>query len=134
MKVLQIYALGRDIYWLKAVSEIANPGIRVQAIFCPAGLPECLDRLPPAAMHSLILIDAAGQIDLSDTLRRLRRQGWPGVAVVSPAPSWRDAYVVFREARHYDYWQKSYLPEVIRRNVDDYLLRMRQEADEDVAL
>jgi len=113
----QVYALGRDAYWLQAVARIADEAITVEPIRCPAAYPECLERLPTADRRALLLVDATGQPDVVGIVRGLRERGWQYVVVVAADPSWEEARAVLRGTVGHDYWEKSYVPDVIRRDV-----------------
>jgi len=128
MKRYQVYALGQDAYWLKAVAGIADESISVKPIHCTEDYPECLDRLPQADRKALILVDATGQPDVAAVVRWLREQGWRYVIVVAADPSWEDARAVLREGSAYDYWEKTYVLAIIRRNVKECLVSIGQSA------
>jgi hypothetical protein len=130
MRRYQVYALGQDTYWLKAVARIADESISVKLIHCTQGYPECLPRLPQADREALILVDATGQSDVATVVQWLRGQGWRYVVVVAADPSSREAHAVLREAEGYDYWTKTYASKIIRRSIEECLSEMRQGKDE----
>jgi DNA-binding response OmpR family regulator len=127
----QVYALGQDAYWLKAVARIADEAVTVEPIKCPASYLECLDHLPEVDPEALLLLDAAGDPNIEAVVRKLREQGWRYVGVVAADPYFREAHAVL-EAGAYDYWPKSYVPATIRQKVEGWLSQMKHEHGEDV--
>jgi hypothetical protein len=120
----QVYAWGQDEYWLKAVMKAADKAVRVEPILCPARCLEYLDRLPEADPEALMLVDATRQPDISAVVQSLRDQGWRYVVVVAADPSWKEARAVLRGTVGYDYWEKSYDPCVIQREIERCLTEM----------
>jgi DNA-binding response OmpR family regulator len=127
----QVYAWGRDAYWLKAVTRIVDEAVTVESIQCPASYPECLDRLPEVDPEALLLLDATRHPSIEAVVRHLQKQGWRYVVVVAADPHWREAHAVL-EAKAYDYWPKSYVPAIIRQRVEGWLSQMKHEHGEDV--
>lgn len=124
MKGTQIYALGRDRYWLEAIGQVASERITIHSILCPEHIPECLERLPAADAKALLLLDATNQADVARTVRYLRLGGWQYIVVVAADPSWKEARNVLRPGLAYDYWDKSYNVPAIRSYVDNCLAEL----------
>ena len=128
MKRYPIYAVGKDPYWLQAVARIADETITVELIPWSVSDPECLNRLPEAEAEALLLVDATGQDDLVAVAQQLYERGWRYVVIVAADPSSKEAHAVFWKARGYDYWKKTYVHEIIRRSIEQWLASMRQAA------
>jgi hypothetical protein len=131
VKRYQVYALGQDLYWLKAMTKVADEAVTVEPIQCPASYLECLNLLPEADPEALLLVDATRQPDIEAVVRRLCSLGWRYVVVVAADPHFRETYAVI-EAGAYDYWPKSYVPAIIRQSVEGWLSQMEHEHGEDV--
>ena len=127
MRRYQIYALGQDAYWLKAMTKVADQAVTVQPIQCSASYLERLGCLPDANPEALLLIDATRQPNVEAVVQRLREQGWRYVVVVAADPSWEEARAVLQGSVDYDYWGKSYDPAIIQRSVKECLAQMGQE-------
>lgn len=125
MTKTQVYALGRDIYWLEAMARIAGEALAVTAIPCPGNYPGCLDDLPPAEPGALLLVDATNQGDIPGIVQHLRQRGWAYVVVVAADPSWKEATEVLRGGAAYDYWPKSYKSSAIRGEIERCLAEIQ---------
>ena len=118
MRRCQVYALGQDAYWLKAVTKATDEVVTVETIRYSANNMRCLDRLPEVDPEALLLVDATRQPDVAAMVKTLREQGWRYVVAVAADPSWKEARTVLREGAGHDYWEKSYVPQVIRRDIE----------------
>jgi hypothetical protein len=104
----RVIAIGRDPYWLDAVAAAAWAAVAIETI-------ASLDHLPAADPDALVLLDATGHADVAAVTRALRARGWRYVVVAAADPSTREARAVLREGTAYDYWPKSWSPQVIQR-------------------
>jgi hypothetical protein len=126
-----VFALGRDTFWLDATGR-AGGKVPVQLIRCHGDYLRCLDHLPAPDPQALLLVDATGDPDIAATVRVLRRRGWRYVVAVAADPSWRQARAVLARSAGYDYWKKSYEPDVIRRDIATCLDDIRLETRENL--
>ena len=110
----RVLAIGRDPYWLDAVTAAAWTAITVETIACANGYPGCLDHLPAASAEAILLVDATGHADVADVTHALRERGWRYVVVVAADPSTREARDVLRKGGAFDYWPKSWSSRAIR--------------------
>lgn len=132
MNPYRIYALGQDRHWLEAVSKAADRDTQVETIVCQDAWADCLKYLPPADPEALLLIDPARQADLVTVVHKLCDSGWQRVVVVAADPSSREARIVLKDSGAFDYWPKSYVPDVIRRQLHQYLQEIGGQRDESV--
>lgn len=123
MKKRQVYALGCDPYWLNAVAKVTSETIDVQVSQCPENMEDL--KCPPYP-EAFLLLDPHNPREAAIMVQRLRRQGWRYIIVVGVDDSWRDACNVLRGNNAYDYWKKSYDPEVIRRNIQGCLAEIEE--------
>jgi len=117
----QVYAVGGDLYWLKAIQKIASESVDVKVFQCDTLSPECLDHLSEADREALLLLDADDWNGTVGAVQQLRQRGWRYVVLVVAGSSWRDARKALQRSFTYDYWEKSYAPNVIRREVEQCL-------------
>ena len=123
----RVYALGEDRYWLKAISEAAGETIEVRTVPCPATYVECMELLPQADPGAILLVDTIRGLDMEDTVRKLRRRNWQYVVVVAADPSAKEARAVLQEGAAYDYWEKSYDHQAIRRQITQCLAEIESK-------
>jgi len=123
MRKWSVYAVGQDGDWLEAIRQLDGDGIRVRGAIRGSDYVKRLGRIPRGERKALLLIiDAAGQRELIQTIQQLRRQGWRHVVVVATAPSPGQTHAVLHDAGASDIWRKSYTPAVIRRYFDECLV------------
>jgi len=128
VKRRDVFALGQDREWLRALDSVQDDDLRVQAVFCLDNYLICLDRLPPAGSGALLLMDSYGQPDLIDAVRKARKLGWPYVIVVTAAANWREAYRAMHDGGASDCWIKNYASTSLRREIENALTFMASES------
>lgn len=111
-------AFGQDSYWLTAVQNaMAGWAGDPSMVKCSGDFPNCISNLPAPEANTLLLVDASGQNDMEQVVAKLRARGWKYVVVVAADPSAKEATAVLRRNLGYDYWEKTYDEEDIRKRV-----------------
>lgn len=115
---MSVIALGQDLYWLDAVLDATSTltGIAPAKKFSGSPL-RSISQLPRPNSHTVILLDASGQVDVAGVVLEFRAAGWRYVVVVAADPSANEAIAVLRRNIGYDYWQKTYDEDAIREKV-----------------
>lgn len=110
---LRVIALGQDVYWLNAVHQAMTGWV------CEVCTLKSLSGLPGSDSKTVLLLDASGQRDVEEAVAGLRARGWRYVVVVAADPSAKQAASVLRRHLGYDYWEKTYDEEEIRRRMNE---------------
>ena len=117
---MRVVAVGQDAYWLEAVKNAmagwAGDSVMVK---CPEDFPDCIGNLPAPEVNAVLLVDASGQGEMEQVVAGLRARGWRYVIVVAADPSAKEAAAVLRRNQGYDYWEKTYDGDNIRKRVKE---------------
>jgi hypothetical protein len=115
---MRVVAVGQDPYWLAAVQRATTSWTGDPAtVKCLGDLLNCLSSLPAPQANTLLLVDASGQGDLEQVVSGLRDRGWRYVIVVAADPSAKEATAVLRRNLGFDYWEKTYEEDAIRKRL-----------------
>jgi hypothetical protein len=115
---MRVTAFGQDAYWLIAVQNaMAGLADDTSIVKFSSDFPNCVANLPTPETNTILLVDASGQGDMEQIVAKLRARGWKYVVVVAADPSAKEATAVLRRNLGYDYWEKTYDEEDIRKRV-----------------
>ncbi len=115
---IRVAAIGQDAYWLTAVQKaLAGWTDDPITVKCPENFPNCISNLPLPQPNIVLLVDASGQGDMEEVVAELRAKGWKYIIVVAADPSAKEATAVLRRNLGYDYWEKTYDEDDIRKRV-----------------
>ena len=130
----QVYAFGRDRYWLDAIGKVQIEGARIETVPCQECLSDCLDDLPEPDPDALVLIDIFSHREMiEDVLRNLRDRGWRNIVVIAADPSVNESRSVFRESLGLDYWSKTYDAAIIQSKIEKCIGNMNSASKRDPA-
>jgi len=115
---MKIVAVGQDPYWLAAVQKASQLWSGETATLkCIDDLVNCIGGLAAPQINTLLLVDASGQGNMEQIVTSLREKGWKYVIVVAADPSAKEATAVLRRNLGYDYWEKTYEEQEIRKRL-----------------
>lgn len=127
---MRILALGQDLYWLTAVHKAtASLPYLVSPRKASAKLVRDPSQLPRPDDHTVLLVDASGQLNLEGLVTDLRTRGFDYVIVVAADPSAKQATSVLRGSLSYDYWEKTYDETEIRERIKTGIAEILQEKE-----
>jgi hypothetical protein len=115
---MRVVAVGQDSYWLAAVQRATTSWLGEPAtVKCLGDLSNFISSPPGPQANTVLLVDASGQGDLEKVVSGLRNQGWRYVIVVAADPSAKEATAILRRDLGYDYWEKTYEEDAIRKSL-----------------
>jgi hypothetical protein len=116
----RILAIGLDEYWLTAVQKATASQSNYVRTRKFSGDPlKCDFALPRPNTNTLLLLDASGQLDMEQVVRKYRSAGWKYVIVVAADSSFKQAVSILRRNLGYDYWEKTYEDSEIYKRIEE---------------